>query len=204
MSNHDPYSDSIMTRLSPDCTLKAVVHAAAPFRSDVECRANLVTRLGPVFDIESLDTAKFPSVVGHKSQPKGTGMCRDEKIVGADHGPVQFETGANLGIVEGRFIGKIQNLDMSQICIERGLVLLPSWRYLDAIHEFGLGDDGDTDIADRDAWKSTQNSGVGTLHDVRRYVGIEHVDGHQSSRSWTGRSSSSSRNSSEATGPEVR
>src|SRR5262249_2042582 len=43
-----------------------------------------------------------------------------------------------------------------------------------------------------------------TLHDVGTRVRVEHVAGHQGSRSCTGRSSTSSMNASEATGPLSR
>src|SRR4029079_17883088 len=43
-----------------------------------------------------------------------------------------------------------------------------------------------------------------TLHDVGAGVGVEHVPGHQGSRSCTGRSSTFSMNASDATGPVSR
>src|ERR1700687_3782919 len=93
---------------------------------------------------------------------------------------------------------------MPQILVEGGLILLPPGRHFNSEQQLRLGDDGDADGTDWHRLQPSQNSVMRALHDVRRYIRIEHVLCHQSSRSWTGRSSTPSMNSLEATGPEAR
>ena len=84
------------------------------------------------------------------------------------------------------------------------MILMSSGRYFYPEQQLRLGDDRDADGTDCDLLQSSQNSVMRTLHDVRRYIRIEHVLCHQGSRSWTGKSSTASMNSFEATGPEAR
>ena len=64
--------------------------------------------------------------------------------------PRALQVGANLGVVQRCFVGKIQNLDVAQKSVERRFVLPPPRRHFDPEQEFGLGDYGDADVADGD------------------------------------------------------
>jgi hypothetical protein len=64
-----------------------------------------------------LDATELPGVIGHEREFQTTGVRRDEEIVRADHRSSRFERSADLGIVKGRFIGKVQNLDVSQVLV---------------------------------------------------------------------------------------
>jgi|SRR5450631_1203599 hypothetical protein len=158
----------------------------------------------PIFKVEILDPAELPGIVGDQRKFEGTGVRRDEEIVCADHRSAHFEHGADLCIVKGCCVGKVQNLGVPQILIEGRMVLLPPGRHLDPEQQLRLGDDRDANGTDWNLRQSPENTVVRALHDVGRYIRVEHVLCHQSSRSWTGRSSTPSMNSFEATGPEAR
>jgi hypothetical protein len=82
-----------------------------------------------------LDATELPGIVGHKCKLKGTGMRCNEEIVRADHRSTRFERGADLGIVEGCFVRKVQNLDVPQILIEGSMILLSSGRHFNPEEE---------------------------------------------------------------------
>ena len=109
-------------------------------------------------------------------------MCRNQQIV-AHHLSAHIENGANERIVERRRCGEVQNREVTQKLIERCLVLLPPRRDLDPVHQLGLGNRRDADIADRDHLKPLEDNVVSPLHDVGRDICVEHVDSHQSERS---------------------
>jgi len=84
----------------------------------------------PVFYLEISDTTELIGIVGHESDAKRTSMRRDEKIVRADHHSPHFERRTYLGIVTGRFVRKVQNLDVPQILVESCMILLSPGRHL--------------------------------------------------------------------------
>ena len=83
----------------------------------------------PVFNLEILDATELIGVVGHEREFQTTGVRRDEEIVRADHRSSRFERSADLGIVKGGFVGKVQNLDVSQVLIEGSMILLSFGRH---------------------------------------------------------------------------
>ena len=63
-------------------------------------------------------------------------MSRDEQIIRADHRATRFEGSANLRVVRGSFVRKIQDLNVTQIFAERHRVLLPPGGDLYSVKEF--------------------------------------------------------------------
>jgi hypothetical protein len=84
----------------------------------------------PVFNVEVFDATELPGIVGHERDLERTGMRRDEEIVRADHRSTRFERSANLGMVDGCFVRKVQNLDVPQILLKGIMILLSPGRHL--------------------------------------------------------------------------
>jgi hypothetical protein len=76
-----------------------------------------------------LDATELPGIVRHKRELERTGVRRNEEIVRANHRSTRLERSTDLGIVNGCFVRKVQNLDVPQILIEGSMVLLPPGRH---------------------------------------------------------------------------
>jgi hypothetical protein len=54
-----------------------------------------------------LDATELPGIVGHEREFQRTGVRSNEEIVCTDHRSARFESSADLGVVKGRFVGKV-------------------------------------------------------------------------------------------------
>jgi len=58
--------------------------------------------------------AKLFRIIRNECQAETARVRRDEKIVRPDHRPLPLEIGTNCGVVDGRKIWKIQNLNIAE------------------------------------------------------------------------------------------
>ena len=81
---------------------------------------------------------------------QASSVRRNEQIIASDHGPRLFQVGANLRIMRGRFVGKLENFDVTQKGVQRRFILALLGRNFDTLEKFGLRNHSDAHIADRD------------------------------------------------------
>jgi hypothetical protein len=82
--------------------------------------------------VKLLDATELLSIVGHECELERAGVRCDEEIVRAYHCSTCLERSADLGIVQGRFTGKVQHFDVPQILIEGSVILLSPGRHLNS------------------------------------------------------------------------
>src|SRR5579859_6014027 len=151
-----------------------------------------------------MDARKLAGVVRDQSQPEASRVGRDEQIIGADHCSQALLRGTNLSIVGTSPFGEVQDLDIGQETAKGRFILPLPARHLNTKEQFGLRDYRNADVAHRNFLQAPQKKLVGALHDIRADVCVEHVPQHYRSRSCTGRSSTASIKSADATGASAR
>jgi len=101
-------------------------------------------------------------------------------------------------------VGKIENFDVAQKRIQRGLIQPLPGRHFDPKQQFQLSDYRDADVTHRNLLQALQNCIIRAFHDVGTRVRVQHIARHYGSRSCTGRSSIPSMKFAEATDPSAR